>query len=158
MRATVFLVVSSCALTVVHAAEPSPTAVSTPQSAVVPRGATAQPPDTTRKPMVARRVPRSAAAVDDLRLLGDIKVLGMAEGEARLRVDGVEQSIRPGMLLKTDVVKSISPQRMVLVRPEAVDTRKGETLIIVDVLDGGRTRVRMYATRNWTARPRLPLE
>jgi hypothetical protein len=86
-------------------------------------------------------------------LLGDIRAIDLRDGEALLRVEGVEQTIRPGMRLKTDVVRSVSPERLVLVRPEGVDEERGETLIIVDFLGAGRTRVRAYATRDWTAQP-----
>jgi hypothetical protein len=158
MRVTVLLFVLSCALPALHAAEPAQTSASTPQSAVVMSAAPAQPAATPEKQAVARRSPRTTAAADDVRVLGDVKVLGMATGEARLRVDGTEQTLKPGMLLKTDMVKSITPQRMVLLRPDGVDGRKGETLIFVDVLAGGRTRVRTYAARNWSARAPKPVE
>jgi hypothetical protein len=95
----------------------------------------------------------SAKDADELRQLGDLKTLDLREGEAIVRVDGAEQTLRPGMRLKGDLVRSISPQRIVLVRPEGVDAKKGETLIVVDILGAGRNRVRVYAARDWTATP-----
>jgi hypothetical protein len=115
-------------------------------------------PDRTPKRGVARVVQRNAAAISDLRLLGNIKVLEVKDGEALLRVDGVNQTIRPGMLLKTDMVQAITPKRMVLVRGEGTDDRKGETLIVVEFGGAGQSRVWMYATRDWTARPPRPVE
>ncbi len=117
-----------------------------------------KPPETTPKRASARRARRSAAAVRDLRVLGDVKALEVKEGEALLRVDGVEQTVRPGMLLKTDVIQAITPRRMVLVRPEGVDAHRGETLIIVEFTGAGQSRVSMYATRDWTARQPRPVE
>jgi hypothetical protein len=122
------------------------------------RAAPAKPADKTPKMGVARRPRPKAAQSDELRLLGDIKALDLREGEALFRIDGQEQTLRPGMLLKTDLIESITPQRMVLVRPESVDEKKGETLIIVDFLGPGRSRVRMYAARNWTSKPLRPVE
>jgi hypothetical protein len=115
-------------------------------------------PDRTPKRGLARVVRRNAAAVSDLRLLGNVKALEVKDGEALLRVDGVDQTIRPGMFLKTDMVQAITPKRMVLVRGEGTDDRKGETLIIVEFLGAGQSRVWMYATRDWTARPPRPVE
>ncbi len=114
--------------------------------------------DRTPKRVAVQRVPPSIGQVDGLRRLGDVKALDVRDGEALFRIDGREQRLKPGMLLKTDVVKSITPQRMVLVRPENVDEKRGETLIIIDFSGPGRSRVRMYATRDWTARPVRPVE
>jgi hypothetical protein len=122
------------------------------------RVAPAKPADTTPKAGVAQRLPAEAVPSDQLRRLGDLKALDVREGEALFRVDGKEQTLRPGMLLKTDRIRSITPQRMVLVRPETVNETMGETLIIIDFLGPGRNRVRMYAARNWTARPLRPVE
>jgi hypothetical protein len=122
------------------------------------RAAPAKPIDNAPKAGVAQRVRPKAGPADELRLLGDLKALDVRDGEALFRVDGQEQKLRPGMLLKTDVIQSITPQRMVLLRPETVDDKKGETLIIVDFVGPGRNRVRMYAARDWTARPLRPVE
>ena len=158
MRVTILLVVVSCALPVLHAAEPAQTSGTSQAAPVVMRAVPARSTDAAPKPtLVSRRAP-IATTVDDVRVLGDIKVLGLANGEARLRVDGVEQILKPGMLLKTDTVKSITPQRMVLLRPDGVDAQKGETLIIVNLLAGGRTRVRSFAARDWAARSPKPVE
>lgn len=122
------------------------------------RVAPTKPADKTPKAGVARRLRPKAVASDQLRQLGDIKALDLREGEALFRVDGQEQTLRPGMFLKTDRIESITPQRMVLLRPETVNEKMGETLIIVDFLGPGRSRVRMYAARNWTATPLRPVE
>lgn len=135
------------------------------QPSALPRGAAAsggaiwraaapKPVELKSKTVVAPLPSRKPAAPsDELRTLGDLKALDVREGEALLRVDGVERTIRPGMRLRDDVVQSITPQRMVLLRPKHVDEKKGEALVIVDFLGPGRSRVRTYASRDWTARP-----
>jgi len=122
------------------------------------RAAPTKPVDKTPKVGVARRARPMAAPSDELRQLGDIKALDVRDGEALFRIDGHEQTLRPGMLLKTDLIKSITPKRIVLLRPETVNERMGETRIIIDFIAPGRSRVRMYAARNWTARPLRPTE
>jgi hypothetical protein len=117
------------------------------------RVAPAKPIDKSPKVGVARRPRPKAVASDELRRLGDIKALDLREGEALFRIDGREETLRPGMLLKTDRIESITPTRMVLLRPEGVNEKMGETLIIIDFLGPGRSRVRMYAARNWTDKP-----
>ncbi len=120
--------------------------------------APAKPAGTAPKAGVARRPRPKAGPSDELRLLGDVKVLDVKDGEALFRIDGQEQTLRPGMLLKSDLIKAITRQRMVLLRPESVDEQKGETRIIVEFVAPGRNRVRMYAARNWTSRPLRPVE
>jgi hypothetical protein len=112
-----------------------------------------KPMDRTRKAAVAQRMARQERPSDELGLLGDLKALDVRDDQALFRVDGQEQTLRPGDSLKGDVVKSITPKRMVLLRSEAQNEKMGETLIIIDFLAPGRTRVRMYAARDWTARP-----
>jgi hypothetical protein len=116
-----------------------------------------KPVDKAPRIGVAQR-PRLRGPADELGQLGDIKALDVRDGAALFRIDGHEQTLRPGMLLKTDVIKSITPQRMVLVRPESVNEKMGETRIIVDFIGPGRNRVRMYAARDWTARRLRPAE
>jgi len=121
--------------------------------AVVPQEPLDRTPKRVAAPAKVARKKGDDLGVNELRLLGDIKVLELREEEALLRVDGVEQMIRSGGHLKAHLVKSVSPERLVLVRPEGVDAERGETLIVVDFLGAGRSRVRMYAARDWTARP-----
>lgn len=102
--------------------------------------------------------PKPSTAADGLLVLGDFKALDVREGEAIVRLDGSERTLRPGMQLKGDLVRSISPRRMVLVRPGSTDPKKGETLIVVDFEDAGRSRVRIYAAQNWTATPPMKAE
>lgn len=117
-----------------------------------------KPTDITPKAVTALRPKFAAVAEDGLGKLGSVKVLDVREGEALLRIDGQEKRLRPGDMLKTDRIESISPERIVLLRPAEVDERKGETLIIVDLLGPGRSRMRMYAERNWMARPLAAVE
>jgi hypothetical protein len=122
------------------------------------QAAPSTPAEIKSRTLSAPRPPRKTTATDELRALGDIKALDVREGQALLRVDGAERTIRPGMLLGSDRVLSIAPQRMVLVRPEQVDRKKGETLIVVDFLGAGRNRVRTFAARNWTTQRPRPAE
>jgi hypothetical protein len=122
------------------------------------RAAPSKPAEVRSRTLSAPRPTPRATATDELRTLGNLKVLDLREGEAVLRVAGVERTVRPGMLLEHDVVQSITPERMVLVRPERVDQKKGETVIVVDFLGAGRSRVRTYAARDWTAQPPRPAE
>jgi hypothetical protein len=78
--------------------------------------------------------------------------LSTAEGEARLRVAGVEAVVRPGSVLGQDVVKSVAPGRIVLTRaarPEA----GGEALVIINFDAQGKGRETVVWTKDPTARP-----
>jgi hypothetical protein len=153
MRFALVLAILAVAARSLAADPPAPPGDRTGTAEKVWRGDPGQPHDRTPKRVAVPAPAAKAVATDELRQLGDVRALELREGEALLRVDGVELTIRPGMRLKTDLVKSISPKRMVLLRPEGVDAKKGETLIVVDVLGAGRSRVRMYTARDWTARP-----
>ncbi len=124
------------------------------------------PVDRAPKPGAAPAVAHTATAkaataqtsADERRLLGDLKTLEARDGEALVRIEGVEQTIRPGMQTKLGRVESISPQRLVLLRAAAEDPKKGETRVVIDLLGAGRRRVRIYASRDWTAEPPRPAE
>lgn len=62
---------------------------------------------------VTRLAPRSPAPAP---VLTGVRALTMAEGEARLLIDGVERVVRPGDSVGADVVKSIAPGRLVMSR------------------------------------------
>jgi hypothetical protein len=111
------------------------------------QAAPTKPPAIEPQTLSAARPTRNVTASDELRTLGDLKLLDAREDEAVLRVDGHEQTIRPGTALGSGVV-----------RPGQVDAKKGETLIVVDFLGAGRSRVRTYAARDWTAQPPKPAE
>lgn len=133
------------------ASSASTAVVGTPGEAIM-RGPQAGQEFTVR--VVAKRANR----IEDISVLGDVKLVRAEEGQARLRIDGAEETLRPGMFLKTDRVKSIAPERIVLVRPAEVDEAQGEVFVVIDILAGGRTRVRTYATRDRTAKPPRPVE
>ena len=99
------------------------------------------------------RTPIPPVMEDGLRRLGDVKALDLRQGEGVFRVDGVEVTLRAGDMLKTDLVEFVSPERLVLRRPATVDEKKGETVIIVDFVGPGRSRVREYASRNGMVKP-----
>ncbi len=109
-------------------------------------------------PVAAAQKGTAQAAADDLHRLGDLKTLKVGDGEALVVIEGVQQTIRPGMRTKLGLVESVSPQRLVLLRTAAEDPKKGDTRVIVDLLGGGRNRVRIYASRDWTVERPRPAE
>jgi hypothetical protein len=70
-------------------------------------------PDPRPQSGVTRLAPRSPAPPP---VLTGVRAITLAEGEARLLIDGVERVVRPGDSVGADVVKSIAPGRMVLGR------------------------------------------
>jgi len=79
------------------------------------------------------------------------KALKTADGEARLLVDGTEQTVRPGSRLGGDLVKSVSPGRLVLERGAGPDDPRGQALVIVTFDAAGQARTRVLWTRDPTA-------
>lgn len=78
-----------------------------------------------------------------------LRVLSASEDEATVELDGRTEVVRPGSTLGTDTVKSISPDRLVLLRPSADGD---DALVIVSVGPEGRTRARTF----WTRDPSTP--
>jgi hypothetical protein len=95
---------------------PAPAAVSerakAPEPTLSPGPAAGRPPQTKAAPPAP-----------------NLRALATAEGEAHLIVDGAPRTVRPGDQVGSDVVKSISPGRMVLVRPAS--RTRSEALVIV---------------------------
>jgi hypothetical protein len=124
-----------------------------PAGGPLPEGATwAQPPtqhggDTSRRLGVASAAPRPAAAAATV---SDYRALATAEGEARLLVAGAERVVKPGTVLGTDVVKSVAPGQVVVLRPARPEAG-GEALVIITFDAQGRGRERVVWTKDPTA-------
>lgn len=95
------------------------------------------PPDPRPQPGVTRLAPRSPAPVP---VLTGVRAITLAEGEARLLIDGAERVVRPGDSVGADVVKSIAPGRMVLGRP-AGTAREALVIVTFDVHGDGHPLV-----------------
>ena len=77
--------------------------------------------------------------------LEGVQALSIGEGEARLRLAGGERTVRPGVAIGADVVKSIIPGQMVLTRNRSGG--EGIATVVVKFDEQGRGRVRvLYLT------------
>jgi hypothetical protein len=83
--------------------------------------------------------------------LEGVRALHIGDGEARLVLEGGERTVAPGTVIGTDTIRSITPGRIVLQRA-ATDEQGGPGIVIVDFDDQGRTRVRVFATKDPTAK------
>jgi hypothetical protein len=80
-------------------------------------------------------------------VLAGVRALALAEGEARLVVNGVERTVREGDVLRGDLVKSVAPGRMVLLRAAGDEER----LVIVTFDARGEGRERAILARDPSA-------
>ena len=75
--------------------------------------------------------------------LKSLEAVSLRDGEARVRLDGVERTLRAGDKIAGDVVRRIESHRMILARSEG-DDREG---IVIVTFDGkGRARVLVFTT------------
>ncbi len=102
-------------------------------------------------PKLAADRPAPSAPSKASGTLETLKPLSMKEGEAQVLVDGVEQTIRPGSLIGKDVVKSVDPGQMVLLRPASAGYPGGEATVVVTFGEKGTSNVRVYWTKDPTA-------
>jgi hypothetical protein len=77
--------------------------------------------------------------------------LALSDDEATVELDGRRQVVRPGSRLGDDIVKSISPGRLVLIRPAKPEDPGGEALVVVTFDPEGRGRSQVFWTRDPTA-------
>ncbi len=85
--------------------------------------------------------------------LKGLRVVSMSEGTARVVVGDRTLDVRPGDAIGGDVVRSITSGQIVLDRPATSAT--GEASVVVSFDAQGRSRVRVYASKDPTA-PRPP--
>jgi len=88
------------------------------------------------------------------------RALSLKEGQGKLVINGVSQSVKPGQAVDAYVVKTVSPGRIVLegaVAPSASGGARGSVLAIVTFDARGAARVQMVfdadPTASLTAQP-----
>lgn len=81
-----------------------------------------------------------------------VRALAFAEDEVTVDVGGRTEVLRPGSRLGGDVVKSVSPGRLVLLRPEEVDGDRREAIVLVTFDAAGEAKTQVF----WTHDPSLP--
>lgn len=74
-----------------------------------------------------------------------VRVLSIAQGQARVSLASGERVVRPGDVIGSDLVKTVDSQRIVLVRGATTERPGGEALVVISVDAQGRSRVRVYA-------------
>ena len=84
--------------------------------------------------------------------LSGARAIRIGEDEATLVIQGVTQVVKIGDQIGTDLVKSISPGRMVLLRPASAGAAAGESIVIVQFDPQGRTQILVLASRDTTAK------
>jgi len=87
-------------------------------------------------------------------VLKGIRALDLKPGEARVIVDGSERVLHVGDAIGGDVVKSIEPGRIVLVRSPKPGDAEGEALVWVDFDPNGASLVRVMLLEDPT--PKAP--
>jgi len=85
----------------------------------------------------------------DAGALRGLRVLGVQDGVARvLFADGTERALRAGDVVSGDVVRSVSPHRMLLDRRAGEGQDGGSATVIVKLGAGGASQVYVLWTRN----------
>jgi hypothetical protein len=77
--------------------------------------------------------------------------VSFTEDEATVDLEGRREVLRSGSRLGDDVVKSVSPGRLVLLRPEVVDGETRETIVLVTFDAAGEATTRVFWTHDPTA-------
>ena len=86
--------------------------------------------------------------------LKGIRALDLKPGEARVIVDGSERMLHVGDAIGEDVVKSIDPGRIVLIRSPKPGNPEGDALVWVDFDPSGASLVRVMLLEDPT--PKAP--
>jgi hypothetical protein len=131
---------------------PAPSASPTPRPGEITMQQ-AVPPDPPRGPVTVgvKRTPSTTATRTYEGSLKGVRAIQIGDGEARLILGGGERVVKPGTVIGTDTVKSITPGRIVLQRV-APDAEGGPAIVILSYDDQGRTRVQVFATKDPTAK------
>ena len=87
-------------------------------------------------------------------VLKGIRALDLKPGEARVLVEGSERTLHVGDAIGEDVVKSIEPGRIVLVRSPKPGNPEGDALVWVDFDSSGASVVRVVLMKD--PRPKAP--
>lgn len=94
--------------------------------------------------------PSRAGDSADAGALRGAQALAMKEGEARLRLAEGERTVRPGDTIGVDVVKSINPGQVVLLRGGTATDPEGSATVVVKFDKQGRSQVRVYYLKDPT--------
>lgn len=132
---------------------PTPTPTTTPTAT----------PQTTPLPIKVSPVKEGVATVALPQVLGGIskeagalagvRAVRIDDNEAVLIVQNTQRIVKVGDRIGTDLVKSISAGRVVLLRPPAPGQKGGESLLFVQFDPQGRTQVMVFTTQDTTAKP-----
>ncbi|MGD8895883.1 MAG: hypothetical protein PVJ73_07600 [Acidobacteriota bacterium] len=125
-----------------------------PTGSVAPEPGAPPPVETALEPKPARGVinpperPRPAAR----EATTSLRALSFAEDEATVDTGRGTRVLRPGSRMGEDVVTSISPGRLVLLRPEVVNGERREGIVIVTFDTHGEAKTRVF----WVHDPSAP--
>jgi hypothetical protein len=141
--------------TVVPATPPegSPSAGAAPgegSPAEVRRESPGAPAMSIREEPVRAAIARGGEGEGGLSALPGTRILASEEGEARLLVEGAERVVRVGDVLGADLVKSVAPGRIVLLR-EGADSEGGDALVILTQDGEAEPRTRVIWSKDPTA-------
>src|SRR5260370_7551069 len=98
--------------------------------------------------------PPNQDSSDAGRLKG-MRAVSLTSGQATVEIGGVQQTVHPGEVLGTDIVRSIVPGRIVLERP-AHDTYPGGTGVAPFAAQGNPS-LRLHSLITNPAAPTLPV-
>jgi len=116
------------------------------------------PPEVTLASRPARgriEEPNAPATPSDSLPVVSLRRVSLAEGEGTVEIDGRREVVRSGSRLGNDIVKSVSPEQLVLARPPKEGDQRGETLVIVTFDADGEARSRVFRARDISA-PEAP--
>lgn len=131
-------------------AQPSPTPTPTPSGEATPPPVRVSPVTKITAPLAM--APIGSGSAKDAGALAGVRAVQIDDTQARLVIQGVERVVKAGDLIGADIVKSISPGRVVLLRPAAAAGAGGESLVILQFDPQGRTQVLVIASKDTTAK------
>jgi hypothetical protein len=103
-------------------------------------------PSLTSKPAraaVAPAGPRPLAATP-----APLRAVTLSDGEATLEIEGRQEVVRPGSVLRGDTVRSVTPEHIVLERPAPAGDAGGPGLVIMTFDEKGQSSTRVIWTRD----------
>lgn len=111
------------------------------------------PPDRTPKAAAVPRVAPAGRDSGDALGLKGVQALSIKEGEARLRLAAGERTVRPGDAIGPDIVKTVTPGQIVLLRTASTEKRLEAATVVVRFDSAGRGRVRVYYEKETSPPP-----
>ena len=110
-------------------------------------------PDLTPKAAAVPRVASSGRDSGDASGLKGVQAVSIKEGEARLRLAAGERTVRPGDTIGPDLVKTVTPGQIVLLRTASAENREGTGTVVVRFDAAGHGRVRVYYEKDTSNPP-----